>query len=247
MDDEDEDKRQMLFEDKKRERERQLKERKKRLDGSDSEVDEGGVKKGKQTQVGAYNSLTFLGTTTCTTPSQTKGTPETEHLSSELNKIELNNTTNSPSEHKNNKQTDLSEPQVNSTDQTSSLTDDNDDLDIDFLSDEDDSSLDISQMQENSLDAFLNVCVDGGVPASTDQSAYQQENPVDSASVVTQEESRITLKEEPVTEEIRTGNSIAGHQGGVFPEVPRSKPCAWEDSHQSKRRKRIHEGFEGTI
>ncbi len=48
MDDKDGDKRARFFEDKKRERERQLKERKKRLDGSDSEGDEGGVKEGNR-------------------------------------------------------------------------------------------------------------------------------------------------------------------------------------------------------
>ncbi len=89
MDDEEGDERQKYFENRKRERERQLKEKKKRLDGSDSEVDEGDVKEGKQTQMGAYDSLTLLGTATCTTPSQTKGTAETEHLSSELNKLNL--------------------------------------------------------------------------------------------------------------------------------------------------------------
>jgi hypothetical protein len=55
MGDEDGEKRQKYFEDRKRERERQLKERIKRLDGSDSEVDEGDVKEGKQTQMGAYD------------------------------------------------------------------------------------------------------------------------------------------------------------------------------------------------
>ncbi len=73
MDDEDGDKRAKFFEDKKRERERQLKERKKRLDGCDSEGDEDSVKEGGRTQKGAYDSLTLLGTTTCTTPSRTKG------------------------------------------------------------------------------------------------------------------------------------------------------------------------------
>ena len=58
MGDEDGDKRQKYFEDRKRERERQLKERKKRLDVSDSEGDEGSVKEGEQTQMGAYDSLT---------------------------------------------------------------------------------------------------------------------------------------------------------------------------------------------
>jgi hypothetical protein len=53
MEDEDGEKRAKFFEDKKRERERQLKERKKRLDGSDSEGegDEGSVKEGEQTQM----------------------------------------------------------------------------------------------------------------------------------------------------------------------------------------------------
>jgi hypothetical protein len=96
MEDEDGDKRAKFFRDQKRERERerQLKERKKRLDGSDSEGDEGSVKEGEQTQMGAYDSLTLLGTTTCNTPSQTKGTTETELIASELNKIELNRSTN---------------------------------------------------------------------------------------------------------------------------------------------------------
>ncbi len=70
--------------------------RKKRLDGSDSEGDEGSMKEGEQIQMGAYDSLALLGMTTCTSPSQIKGTPETEHISSELNKIELKNSTNSP-------------------------------------------------------------------------------------------------------------------------------------------------------
>ncbi len=94
MEDEDGEKRAKFFQDKKRERERQLKEKKKRLDGSDSEGDEGSVKEEEQIQVGAYNTLTLLGTATCTFSSQTKGTPETEEISIELNKIELNNTTN---------------------------------------------------------------------------------------------------------------------------------------------------------
>jgi hypothetical protein len=113
MEDKDGEKRARFFEDKKRERERQLKERKKCLDGSDSERDEGSVKEGEQIQTGASNSLTLLGTTTCTSPSQTKGTPETEEISIELNKIELNNTTNSPLKNKNIKQIDSSVQQAN--------------------------------------------------------------------------------------------------------------------------------------
>ena len=82
MGDEDGDKRLKYYEDRKRERERQLKEKEKLLNGSYSKVDEGDEKEGKQTQMGAYDTLTLLGTTTCTNPSQTKGTTETEHLSS---------------------------------------------------------------------------------------------------------------------------------------------------------------------
>ena len=117
MGDEDVDKRQKFFEDRKRERERQLKEKRKLLDGSDSEVDEGDVKEGKQTQMGAYDTLTLLGTATCTNPSQTKGTTETEQLSSELNKIELNKTTNSPLISENTKQTDSIEQQGGTSNQ----------------------------------------------------------------------------------------------------------------------------------
>jgi hypothetical protein len=70
MEDEDGEKRTKFFEDKKREREKQLKERKKRIDGSDSEGDEGSVKGTEQIQTGAYDSLTLLGTTTCNSPKQ---------------------------------------------------------------------------------------------------------------------------------------------------------------------------------
>jgi hypothetical protein len=73
--DEDGEQRARFFEDKKREREKQLKERKKCLDGSDSEGDESSVKEREQIQIGAYDSLTLLGTTTCNSPSQKK-----EHL-----------------------------------------------------------------------------------------------------------------------------------------------------------------------
>jgi hypothetical protein len=122
MEDENGEKRARFFEDKKREREKQLKERKKRLDGSDSEGDEGSKEEGEQVQMGAYNSLTLLGTTTCNSPSQTKGTPEAEHISSELNKIELNKSTNSPLKNENIKQTDSSGPQVNTINRSGSFT-----------------------------------------------------------------------------------------------------------------------------
>jgi hypothetical protein len=110
MEDDDGEKRTKFFQDKKKERERQLKERKKRLDGSDSEGDGRSVSEGEQTQVGAYDSLTLLGTATCTPPTQTKGTPETELISNELNIIELNHSQSSPLKNENIKQTDLSEP-----------------------------------------------------------------------------------------------------------------------------------------
>ena len=67
-----------FFEDRKKERERQMKERKKPLEGSSKGErgdDEGG---GVETQTGAYDSLTPLGTTTHTPPSQIKGNLETE-------------------------------------------------------------------------------------------------------------------------------------------------------------------------
>ncbi len=148
MEDEDGEKRARFFEDKKREREKQLKERKKRLDGSDSEGNEGSMEKGEQVQMRAYDSLTLLGTTTCNSPSQTKGTPETERISSELNKIELNKSTNSPLKNENIKQTDSRGPQVNTINRSGSLTDDTDDIELGFISDEEDSLVDYSHMQE---------------------------------------------------------------------------------------------------
>jgi hypothetical protein len=48
MEDEDGEKRARFFDDKKRERERQLKERKKRLDGNDSEGEGSSVSEGEQ-------------------------------------------------------------------------------------------------------------------------------------------------------------------------------------------------------
>jgi hypothetical protein len=146
MDDKDGEKRAMFFEDKKRERERQLKERKKRLDGSDNEGDEGSVKEGEQIQTGAYNSLTLLGTTTCTSPSQTKGIPETEEISFELDKIKLNNSTNSPLKNKGIKQIDSSVQQANTINRSGTLTDDNDKVELDFSFDEEDSLVDIAHI-----------------------------------------------------------------------------------------------------
>ncbi len=75
---------------------------------------------------------------------------------------------------------------------------------------------------------------------------------MDSAPATTQEGNLITLKTEPLTEEVivKVGPGIqsqVSYHGGILPRVPKSKPCPRKDSHQSKRRKRIHQGFEGTI
>jgi hypothetical protein len=88
MGDEDGEKRARFFKDKKKKRERQLKERKKRLDGSDSEGKEDSEDRREETQLGAYDSLTPLGSTSCAPLTQTKGTPETEQIERELNKIQ---------------------------------------------------------------------------------------------------------------------------------------------------------------
>jgi hypothetical protein len=91
----DEEKMATFFEDKKKERERQQKERRKLLDGSSSEGS--GDDKGErdETHAGTYNSLTPLGATTRTSPSQTKGHLEPEQIARELDKIELNHSNTS--------------------------------------------------------------------------------------------------------------------------------------------------------
>jgi hypothetical protein len=149
--------------------------------------------------MGAYNTLTLLGTTTCTNPSQTKGTTETEQLSSELNKIELNKTTNSPLTSENIKQTDSIEQQVGALNRSSTPTDDDDDIDIDLLSEEEDSLAHFEHMQENSLDAHFNVSTVEEGQARADN---QEETPVGPASSLNQEKNPIVLKTEPASEEI---------------------------------------------
>jgi hypothetical protein len=201
MEDEDGDRRARFFEDKKRERERQLKERKKRLDGSDDEGDEGSVKEGEQTQMGAYDSLTLLGTTTCNTPSQTKGTPETELISSELNKIELNKSTNSPLRNESSKVTNLRETKTNTINRSGTLTGDDDEVEIDYFFDEEDSLKNLAQehMQENSLDAHFSVGTDEGLSTRGDnqEEILEEPSPVD-----TQEKELTVPKAEPATEEV---------------------------------------------
>jgi hypothetical protein len=54
-------------------------------------------------------------------------------------------------------------------------------------------------MQEDTLDACFNIDADEGLSARTDN---QEENPVNSAPVVTQKKNLITPKAEPATEEV---------------------------------------------
>jgi hypothetical protein len=83
MGDEDGEKRAEFFKDKKKKRERQLKERKKRLDGSDSEGKEDSEDGREKTQLGAYDSLTPLRST-----SRLPSLKQKEHL--KLNKLKEN-------------------------------------------------------------------------------------------------------------------------------------------------------------
>jgi hypothetical protein len=160
-----------------------LKERKKRLDGDDSEGKEDSEGGREDTQLGAYDSLTPLGSTSCAPLTQTKGTPETEQIERELNKIELNNTNTSPQYQENFKKTDSIEPQAHTKEVTylqdrSGLITNDDFIELDFSSDiEDDSLEDISHMQANSLTSCFNVGVDGVSLSSDkpDQSANQEE------------------------------------------------------------------------
>ncbi len=71
MEDGDIEKREAFFKDKKKRRERQLKERKKLLDGSDSEGKENSEDGRKETQQGVYDSFTPLGSTSCAPLTQT--------------------------------------------------------------------------------------------------------------------------------------------------------------------------------
>ena len=96
MGDGDLEKREMFFEDRKKRRERKVQEKKKLLDGSDSEGKEDSEDGREETQAGAYDSLTLLGSTSCAPLTQIKGIPETDQIERELNKIELNNTNTSP-------------------------------------------------------------------------------------------------------------------------------------------------------
>jgi hypothetical protein len=204
MDDEDGEKRARFFEDKKRRRERQLKEKKKRLDGSDSEGKEDSEDGGEETQLGAYDSLIHLGSTSRAPLTQTKRTPETEQIERELNKIELNNPNTSPQYQANLKKTGSIESQENTKeDRSSLLTHDDYLIELDFTSEQEDDSLEeISHMQANSLTSCFNVGVDGASSDTPDQSVNQEEAPANTTSSVTQHETITEVKSEPNKEEV---------------------------------------------
>jgi hypothetical protein len=158
-----------------------LKEKKKRLDGIDSEGSVGCEDEREQIQTGSYDSLTPLGTTTCTLPTQTKGTPETEQIERELNNIELNNTNTSPLKNEYIKRTtDSSELQGDFTNlRSGNLVDYDNEIELDSSSEDEDSLGDISHMEENSLSTCFNVSVNEEFPARPEQSANQAEILVD--------------------------------------------------------------------
>jgi hypothetical protein len=162
---EDGEKMASFYEDKKRERERQLKKRKKLLDGSSSEKSGDDDGERDETQAGAYDSLTPLGTTTRISPSQTEGNLEPEQIAIELDKIELNNL-NTSQENTNSTITITGEPQETSVQSPKSsrshlnphhaflgqLTG-SAEVELDFSSEEEDSLANISHMQAESLDS----------------------------------------------------------------------------------------------
>ncbi len=204
-------KREMFFKDKKKRRERQMKGKKKLLDGSDSEGNEDSEDGRERTQSGAYDSLTLLGSTSCAPLTQTKGTPETEQIERELNKIELNNTNTSPQYQENLKNANAIEQKGNTKEDRSGLLTNEDYLELDFTSEaENDSLEDISRMQENSPTSCFNVGVDEASAGKSDQSTNQGETtaetmleaaPQDISSEVKLEASskEISIKKEPVT------------------------------------------------
>ncbi len=91
------------------------------------------------------------------------------------------------------------EQQVSAFNRSSTPTDDNGEIDIDLLSDEEDSLTHLEHMQENSLNAHFNVGTDGEEQTRKDN---QEESSVGPATAITQEGNLITLKTEPPTEEV---------------------------------------------
>ncbi len=205
------EKREMFFKNKKKRRERHVKEKKKLLDGSDSEGEEDSEDGREETQAGAYDSLILLGSTSCAPLTQIKGTPETEQIERELNKIELNNTNTSPQYQENLKKADAIEQKGNTKEDRSGLLTNEDYIDLGFTSEAEDDSLEhISHMQENSLTSCFNIDVDEASAGKSDQSTNQGEAtaettleaaPQEVLSEVKLEanEKEVLIKEEPGT------------------------------------------------
>ncbi len=141
MGDGDIEKRETFFKDKKKRRERQMKEKNKLLDGSDSEGNEDSEDGREVTQAGAYDSLTLLSSTSCAPFTQTKGTAETEQIERELNKIELNNTNTSPQYQENPKKAGAIEQKGNTKEDRSGLLTNDDYIELDFTSEAENDSL----------------------------------------------------------------------------------------------------------
>ena len=176
---EDGEKMATFFEDKKKERERQQKERRKLLDGSSSEGS-GDDKGGRdETQTGTYNSLTPLGATTRTSPSQTEGHLEPEQIARELDKIELNHShenSHISTESTNSKRTSTGKLQETSEQSPAFCGLTGIPLvELDFSSDEEDSLEVISHMQAGSLD----TCFEVGNNGNQSNEEVQVENHVE--------------------------------------------------------------------
>ena len=194
---EDGEKMATFFEDKKKERERQQKERRKLLDGSSSEGS-GDDKGGRdETQTGTYNSLTPLGATTRTSPSQTKGHLEPEQIARELDKIELNHSitshenSNTSTESTNSKRIDTGELQKTSRRSpvfcglTGIPL-----VELDYFSSEELDSLgNLTHMQEGSFESCFNV---GNNDNQTNEEAQPEERG----------ELEVGLKEEPGAKDV---------------------------------------------
>jgi hypothetical protein len=182
-----------FFEDRKKERERQMKERKKQIDGSSSEEsgDDGSGR--DETRTGAYDSLTPFGTTTRTSPSQIKGNLEPEQIAIEIDRIELNNS-NASHENLNASQENTNSKRI-STGELQGITERSPVfsgltgiplVELDFSSEEEGSLGSIAHMPEESLKLRFNV-------GSNDNQATEE------AQSEEQGELEGNLKEEPGT------------------------------------------------
>ncbi len=198
-----------FFEDRKKERERQMKERKKQIDGSSSEEsgDDGSGR--DETRTGAYDSLTPFGTTTRTSPSQIKGNLEPEQIPIEIDRIELNNS-NTSRENLNNSHGNLNTSQENTNSKRistgelqgiperspvfSGLTGISL-VELDFSSEEEGSLGSIAHMPEESLESCFNV-------GNNDNQATEE------AQSEEQGELEGNLKEEPGTRDGAGDSSV---------------------------------------